>query len=217
MTIIKFVFTLLALLFLTTLKAQKHEKWMELHGSFENTRFTNHESGEEFQERVGHSDGLNFQFFISEKSFFVSGLSLTSVLYKTPVKNQNTKVEHSYAVHSSTFMFMPLMLGLEFKMGERFNFAPRGGLQIGAPLREKTKFFYNDGSKQFESDYSLLLHHTIVNSNIEFAFEFLATERFRISLMPFLTKRLSNVSSSIIFRSKSNLTYGIRGNLKLRL
>lgn len=200
-----------------SLRAQKYDKWLELHGSFENTRFNSHEANEVFQERMGHSDGLNVQFFISEKAFLVSGLSLTSILYKTALLPELAKTQDAHAVHSSTYIFMPLMVGFQLKLGERFYFAPRGGLQIGAPLREKTKYFPGDGTKTYDSNYSLLLQHPVLNSNFEGAFEFAFTDSFRMSLMPFVTKRLSSRSSSVVFRSKSTITYGLRGNLKIKL
>ena len=203
--------------------SQKHEKWLELHGSFENTPFRSH-NGEVFKEKLGHSDGLNMQFFLNEKVSFITGLNLTSMLFKSdpdhvPAMGGGMKPNKDikYSVHSSTYIFAPLMCGYQVSLGKRFYFAPRGGLQVGVPLREKTWFFYEGGDNAFDSKYDLVMNHLVFNATVATSFEFAVRERFRISLMPFLTKRISKRSSSVVFSSKSRFTYGLRGNLKFRL
>jgi len=214
------VFTVLVFVFGLS-NAQDHEKWIELHGSFENTRFNPQSlESEGFQERLGHSDGLNFQYFLNEKLSLISGLNLTSVLYKTgqeKVFGYEPEGGIKFSVHSSTYIYAPVMLGFQIPLGKKVHFAPRSGLQLGVPIREKRKYFYESGQKYFISDYSLILNHLIFNATLAGSFEFLLKDNFRISLMPFFTKRLNNRSSSIFFDSKSQITYGLRANLKVKL
>ena len=194
--------------------SQAKHNYLDIYFSFEENFFKDQVSS--FDRRIGHSDGLNFQHYITDKLAYNIGLGVTSVLYKLE-SEFGTEAEGIFRVHSSTYLHMPLSFSYNMNPKQKINFIPKLGVQLGLPLRKKDIEFRNSRRYSFESVYDFETTAGVFNIEFGTAFEGNLCKRFKLGFMPFIVKQLTGIPSQRELEATPRFAAGLRGYLRLLL